>query len=82
MLTFVEAGTAFAADLGYGEDDFFCALEKMLSRGLNLLRRGSADGRQSMQPRPLRLSASARDLGWGYGDFVVDAVTDLVGSDE
>jgi hypothetical protein len=82
MLAFVETGTAFAADLGYGEENFFSALEKMLSRALILLRRGNKDLRQSMRPRLVRLSASARDLGWGYGDFVIDAVADVVQSNE
>lgn len=81
MLVFVETGTAFAADLGYGEDNFFSALENMLSRALNLLR-CSEDLRQRMRPRLVRLSASARDLGWGYGDFVAGAVADVVQSDE
>ncbi len=78
MLAFVEAGTAFAADLGYGEDSLFRALENMLSRALTLLRRGSEELRQSALPRLVRLSASARDLGWGYGDFVVDAVANVI----
>jgi hypothetical protein len=82
MLTFVEAGTAFAADLGYGGDDFFSALENMLSRALNVLGRSSEDLRQSVQARLARLATSARDLGLGYGDFVVEAVSDVVGSDE
>jgi len=63
MLAFVEAGTAFAAYLGYGEDSFFSALENMLSSALTLLRRGSEELRQSMRPRLVRLSAAARDLG-------------------
>jgi hypothetical protein len=82
MLVFVEMGTAFAADLGYGENDFFSALEKMLSRALILLRRGSKELRQSIRPRLVRLSASARDIGWGYGDFVVDAIAGVVQSNE
>jgi len=78
---FVEMGTAFAADLGYGEDEFFSALENMLSRALDLLRGGSTDLTQSMRSRLLRLSGSARDLGWGYGDFVVNAVAEIVQSE-
>ena len=39
MLTFVEQGTALAADLGYGDDGFFSALEGMLSRVLQALSR-------------------------------------------
>ena len=79
---FVEMGTAFAADLGYGEDEFFSALENMLSRALDLLRDGSDDLTQSMRSRLVRLSGSARDLGWGYGDFVVKAVPEMVQSNE
>jgi hypothetical protein len=78
MLLFVETGTAFAADLGYGEDGFFSALQNMLSRVLNLLRRANEELRQSMRPRLIRLSASARGLGWGYGDFVADAIATFI----
>jgi hypothetical protein len=74
MFVFVEAGTAFANDLGYGDDGFFNALENMLSRALDLLTRGNADFRQSMRPRLARLATSAGNLGWGYGDFVVEAI--------
>ena len=35
-----------------------------------------------MGPRFVRLSASARGLGWGYGDFVVNAVAEIVQSNE
>jgi len=34
MLIFVEKRTAFAADVGYGDDAFFSSLENMLSRTL------------------------------------------------
>jgi len=82
MLTFVETGTAFAVDLGYGDDNFFAALENMLSRALNLLRSGTDDLRCSTRPRLLRLSASARNLGWGFGDFVSEAVDEAIDPDE
>ncbi len=82
MLTFVEMGTAYALDLGYGDDNFFGALERMLSRALDLLRSATAELRQSTRPRLLRLSASASSLGWGYGDFVVEAVDDAIDDDE
>jgi hypothetical protein len=78
MLVFVESGTAFAAEFGYGEDDFFSALENMLMRALGLLASVSRDFKQSMRTRLERLSDSARDLAWGYGDFVVGEVEDFV----
>lgn len=82
MLTFVEVGTAYALDLGYGDDNFFGALEKMLSRALDLLRSATEELRQSTRPRLLRLSTSASSLGWGYGNFVVEAVGEAVDDDE
>lgn len=82
MLTFVEMGTAFAVEVGYGEDNFFDALENMLSRALDLLRSGAEELRQSTRPRLIQLSGSARALGWGYGDFVIGAINDVVDDSE
>ena len=79
MLTFVEQGTEFAADLGYGDEDFFSALEGMLSRALDGLQRCTEQLRQSMRPRLIRLSELARDIGWGYGGFVNDVIARAVG---
>jgi hypothetical protein len=74
MLTFVEQGTALAADLGYGDDGFFSALEEMLSRVLQALQRVTEEIRRTMRPRLIDLSELARNLGWGYGDFVVEHI--------
>jgi len=81
MLTFVEQGTEFAADLGYGDEDFFSALESMLSRALHGLQGCTDQLRQSMRPRLIRLSELARDIGWGYGDFVNDVIAGAVEPD-
>jgi hypothetical protein len=81
MLTFVEQGTEFAADLGYGDEDFFSSLEGMLSRALDGLQRCTEQLRQSMRPRLIRLSELARDIGWGYGDFVNDVIARAVEPD-
>jgi hypothetical protein len=74
MLTFVEQGTALAADLGYGDDGFFSALEEMLSRVLQALQRVTEEIRRTMRPRLIDLSELARNLGWEYGDFVVEHI--------
>jgi len=81
MLTFVEQGTGFAADLGYGDEDFFASLEGMLSRALDGLQRCTEWFRQSMEPRLIRLSKLASNIGWGYGDFVNDAIARAVEPD-
>jgi len=75
MLTFVEAGTALAADAGYGDEAFFSSLESMLSRALALLFRSAPEVIDAVEPRLLDLQDTARDIGWGYGDGVADAVT-------
>lgn len=82
MLTFVEMGTGFAADLGYGDEDFFSSLEGMLSRVLDGLQRCTEQFRQSMRPRLVRLSELAGNIGWGYGDFVNDVIARVVEPDE
>jgi hypothetical protein len=82
MLTFVERGTAYALDLGYGDEGLFSSLAAMLSRVLDARHRGSEELRRSIEPRLIRLSSSARTIGWGYGDFVEDAITEALESDE
>jgi hypothetical protein len=81
MLTFVEQGTGFAADLGYGDEDFFSSLEGMLSRALDGLQGCTEPFRQSMRPRLIRVSKLARNIGWGYGDFVNEAIARAVTPD-
>jgi hypothetical protein len=74
MLTFVEQGTGFVADLGYSDEDFFSSLKAMLSRALDAFQRCPEQFRQTMRPRLIRLSELARNIGWGYGDFIKDAI--------
>jgi hypothetical protein len=78
MLTFVENGTGLAADVGYGDDQFFSSLESMLSRAVEMLGKCGEDLIRRMQPRLVRLRAAARDIGWDYGDFVADAIDRLI----
>ena len=74
MLAFVEAGASFAADVGYGDDPFFTSLASMLERALDCANVLSPDLRASLKPRLASLRRTAGGLGWGFGDFVVQAV--------
>jgi hypothetical protein len=76
MLTFVEQGTELALDIGYEGASFFSALENMLSRAVNLLRMGKL--KQGTKDRLLRLADSSRPIGWGFGFFVDDQISDLI----
>ena len=64
MLSFVEQGTAYANDVGYGDDSFFSGLEGMLTRALALLQQSTQELRDSLEQRLIRLADSARHLGW------------------
>ena len=80
MLTFVEAGTAQAADLGYGDDRYFASLEGMLTKVLKLL-----TGRQAISADVLRrlgeIEYQSGGIGWGYGDFVRASLLEVLPSE-
>src|SRR6266508_6865516 len=78
MLTFVENGTGFAADIGYGDDQLFSSLQTLLSRAVEMLSQLGEGLREAMRPRLVHLRAIARNIGWGYGDFVVDVVDQIL----
>ncbi len=69
-LTFVEQGTAQAVDLGFGDDDYFGALERMLETVLRALRHLPPPARGRYMVRLRRLRDTGGDLGWGYGDVL------------
>ena len=48
MLTFVEQGTPYANDLGYGDHSFFSALESMSARALVLLQQSTRELRETL----------------------------------
>jgi hypothetical protein len=77
MLTFLEAGTEQAADLGYGDDPYFAALERKLDAIAKSWSDLSADARKDKAKRLDWVRTRAQSIGWGYGDYVADVVTAL-----
>ena len=77
MLTFLEAGTEQAADLGYGDDSYFAALERKLDAIAKSWSNLSSDAREGAAKRLDWVRRRARNIGWGYGDYVTDVVTAL-----
>ena len=72
MLEFVEAGTEQAADLGYGEDAYFAALERKVKdivRSLDALPEADL---HVATGRLIKLGEYQGTIGWGYGDFLGD----------
>jgi hypothetical protein len=61
LLTFVEAGTEQAADLGYGDDAYFSTLERQVDEAVSLLDALPADARSHAVARLRRLAKSGPD---------------------
>lgn len=75
MLTFVEAGTEQAADLGYGDDSYFNALETKLNAIAKLFDELPASARAVTTSRLRQVRNRGKNIGWGYGDLLDDVVT-------
>ena len=76
-LTFIEAGTEQAADLGYGDENYFSALERALDSVAAGLKQLEPSARERVLARLHRLAARAAKIGWGYSDYVRDMVAEL-----
>ena len=68
MLTFVEAGTAQAADLGYGDEAYFDALQIRLDAVAKEFDTLPAEVRANVRARLGRIQVRAHAVGWGFGD--------------
>jgi len=77
MLDFVEAGTAQAADLGYGDATYFAALERKVSEIVDLLDTLPSVDRRLRTERLIQLGKYQGAIGWGYGDFLADVASTL-----
>jgi hypothetical protein len=77
MLTFIEVGTEQAADLGYGDEDYFSALENKINAVAKSWPTLPADARAKAATRLAWVQERATAIGWGYGDYVDDVVTRL-----
>ncbi len=77
MLTFIEAGTEQAADLGYGDDAYFAALERKVDEVVKSLPALPADVQAQAIARLVRVRDRAKQIGWGYGDYLDDVVEGL-----
>ena len=70
MLTFVEAGTEQAADLGYGDEAYFDALLIRLDAVAKEVDTLPAEVRANVRARLGRIQVRAQNVGWGFGDAV------------
>jgi len=77
MLTFIEAGTEQAADLGYRDENYFSALENKLDAIAKSWRTLPAEARAKAAARLAWVQRRAQQIGWGFGDYVDEVVARL-----
>ena len=77
LLTFAEAGTEQAADLGYGDDAYFGTLERQVNAAVSMLEALPAESRIESEARLIRLGEYVTKIGWGYGDFLAEVANRL-----
>ncbi len=78
MLCFVETGTRFTNDFGDIDEPFYEGLELMLTEFQQLLlTHADLYHKGDLAHRLTRLAAEAGWLGWGYGDFIKEHVSQI-----
>lgn len=78
-LEFVEAGTEQAADLGYGDDAYFAALERKVKDVVQSLVALPEADRRAATARLVKLGEYQGTIGWGYCDFLGDVAAEVQG---
>ena len=77
MFTFVEAGTEQAADLGYGDEDYFASLERTFRTAIDTLNTLDPAIRTQADSRVQKIVRRADSIGWGYCDSVREIAASL-----
>lgn len=72
MVFFVECGASFSLDVGYGDEYFFAALERMYEKAIKLLLTLDEATIDDFYVRFEELVTSTRDIGWGFHDTLGD----------
>ncbi|MEI6705053.1 MAG: hypothetical protein WCL71_16205 [Deltaproteobacteria bacterium] len=68
MVYFVECGASFSLDVGYGDEYFFAALERMYEKAIKLLLTLDEETIDDFYDRFEDLVTSTSDIGWGFHD--------------
>ena len=79
LLTFVEAGTEQAMDLGYGDDPYFDTLARKVAAIVKRWPMLPSANQTAMKGRLRAVRDRGKDLGWGYGDCLDEAYRTVVG---
>ncbi|MDJ0707956.1 MAG: hypothetical protein QNJ46_32185 [Leptolyngbyaceae cyanobacterium MO_188.B28] len=72
MVHYLEMGNQFTVDFGDIDEQFYSSLESMFEKILTALRNQSADVQEKYFSRLEDVVLSARNIGWGYYDYISD----------
>jgi hypothetical protein len=72
MVHYLETGNQFTVDFCDIDEQFYSSLESMFERTLTELRKQSTDVQEKYVSRLEEVVSSARNIGWGYFDYISD----------
>jgi hypothetical protein len=72
MVHYLETGNQFTIKFGDIDEQFYSSLETMFEKILTSLRKESPDVRDKYCSRLKDVVSSARNIGWGYYDYISD----------
>lgn len=77
LMTYVENGTSFTQQFGDIDERFYNSIESALTELATLLRGQARELYPQLRDRLARAAQQTENIGWGFGDFVRDAVAQL-----
>lgn len=78
MVYFVERGNQFTVDFGDIDEGFYSSLESMVGRVLATLKSSAPEMIDRYVPRLVAIRDSASGIGWGYHDYLCDALAEIL----
>jgi len=76
MMHYLETGNQFTLDFGDIDEKFYSSLESMFDRILTSLEKQPNRMQLQYLNRLSRVVESAKDIGWGYGDYLSETFED------
>jgi hypothetical protein len=75
MVYFVERGNQFTVNFGDIDEGFYSSLSSMFGCILEMLKRSDAESVESLVPRLIAIRDAANGIGWGYHDYLREALS-------
>jgi hypothetical protein len=74
MAHYVECGTQFAVEYGYGDEGFFESLDAMFTQMVKTLQQSDEETVDRFLPRLEAIVSQAEGIGWGYYDAISETL--------